>query len=391
MGEEGAIDEAMAVLIRKPGSYTREDVAEIQCHGSQMLVSRILSLVTAHGGRIASPGEFTYRAFMNGRIDLTQAEAVMKMIEADSDRAMKSAMRQLEGGVSSFVREVEDRIIAMRAGIAATIDFPDEVDEAQSAREIDGECARIMDRIRNACDVRMGKIDEEGIRVALYGQPNVGKSSLLNAFIGQDRAIVTSIPGTTRDVLTETVQMYGTKVIITDTAGIRSTEDEVERIGVERARKAYHEADVRILVLDGSAIWEKQDEEIAPDMILINKSDLPLAISEEKIEESYAGIPVFTVSSVTGDGLDDVRRQIVSSTTPVFGENAVITQARHAEAAMKACEELKNARTAIAQNMPLDMVEIDLSRALNLLGEITGESLNESVLDQVFSRFCVGK
>ena len=160
VGEEGAIDEAMAVLIRKPGSYTREDVAEIQCHGSQMLVSRILSLVTAHGGRIASPGEFTYRAFMNGRIDLTQAEAVMKMIEADSDRAMKSAMRQLEGGVSSFVREVEDRIIAMRAGIAATIDFPDEVDEAQSAREIDGECARIMDRIRNACDVRMGKIDE---------------------------------------------------------------------------------------------------------------------------------------------------------------------------------------------------------------------------------------
>ena len=246
------VDEAMAVLMRAPHSYTREDVAEIQCHGSDALVRRIVRLAMDAGARMAEPGEFTYRAFLNGRIDLTQAEAVMRMIRADSDRAMRSAVRQLEGGVSAFVREARTEIVAMTASLAAAIDFPDEVEESETAEAVRARCLTIRERLLARCDARAGRIEDEGLRVVLAGRPNAGKSSLLNALLREERAIVTDIPGTTRDTLTEAVQIDGVRVLLTDTAGLREAGDAVERIGVERAKKALDQADVRLLVLDGA-------------------------------------------------------------------------------------------------------------------------------------------
>ena len=259
--ENGEIaDEAMAVLMRAPHSYTRENVAEIHCHGSQALVRKILMLLMAAGARMAEPGEFTYRAFMNGRIDLAQAEGVMRMIRAGSERAMRSAVRQMEGGVSAFVRTARAEITSLLAAMAAVIDFPDEVEETQTALEVTASCKAIAARLEAACDARAGRIEDEGLRVVLCGRPNAGKSSLLNALLGGERAIVTDIPGTTRDTLTEAMQIGGVRVLLTDTAGLRETGDAVERIGVERAKKALAEADVRALVLDGASPLTEEDK-----------------------------------------------------------------------------------------------------------------------------------
>ena len=222
MDGETVADEAMAVLFRAPYSYTREDVAEIHCHGSDALVRRILLLLLRSGARMARPGEFTCRAFLNGRIDLTQAEAVMRMIRAGSERAMTSAIRQMEGGVSSFVRAAREEIVALLAEIAAAIDFPDEVEEQETAQQVHARCRTIADKLRRSCDPRAGRIEDEGLRVVLCGRPNAGKSSLLNALIGGERAIVTDIPGTTRDTLTESIQIEGLRVCLTDTAGLRA-------------------------------------------------------------------------------------------------------------------------------------------------------------------------
>lgn len=228
MDGEEIVDEAMAVLMRAPHSYTREDVAEIHCHGSQALVRRILLLLLKAGARMAEPGEFTCRAFMNGRIDLAQAEGVMRMIRSGSERAMRSAVRQMEGGVSAFVRKAREDITALLAALSAAVDFPDEVEETQTAREVTDSCKAIRERLLEACDPRVGRIEDEGLRVVLCGRPNAGKSSLLNALLGGERAIVTDIPGTTRDTLTEAVQMGGIRVLLTDTAGLRETGDAVE-------------------------------------------------------------------------------------------------------------------------------------------------------------------
>ena len=260
MEDGGVADEAMAVLMRAPHSYTREDVAEIHCHGSQALVGKILRLLMAAGARMAEPGEFTYRAFLNGRIDLAQAEGVMRMIRAGSERAMRSAVRQMEGGVSAFVRTAREEITSLLAAMAAAIDFPDEVEETQTAREVTAACKAIAAKLAAACDARAGRIEDEGLRVVLCGRPNAGKSSLLNALLGGERAIVTDIPGTTRDTLTEAVQIGGVRVLLTDTAGLRETGDAVERIGVERAKKALAEADVRALVLDSASPLTEEDK-----------------------------------------------------------------------------------------------------------------------------------
>lgn len=272
------VDEAMAVLMRAPHSYTRENVAEIHCHGSQALVRKILMLLMAAGARMAEPGEFTYRAFMNGRIDLAQAESVMRMIRAGSERAMRSAVRQMEGGVSAFVRTARAEITSLLAAMAAAIDFPDEVEETQTALEVMASCKAIAARLEAACDARAGRIEDEGLRVVLCGRPNAGKSSLLNALLGGERAIVTDIPGTTRDTLTEAMQIGGVRVLLTDTAGLRETGDAVERIGVERAKKALSEADVRALVLDGASPLTEEDKAalfgLAPQLIILSKGDL---------------------------------------------------------------------------------------------------------------------
>ena len=388
-------DEAMAVLMRAPHSYTREDVAEIQCHGSDALVRRILRLLMQAGARMAEPGEFTCRAFLNGRIDLTQAEAVMRMIRADSDRAMRSAVRQLEGGVSAFVREARAEIVAMTASLAATIDFPDEVEESETAEAVRARCLTIRERLLAGCDARIGRIEDEGLRVVLAGRPNAGKSSLLNAMLREERAIVTDIPGTTRDTLTEAVQIDGVRVLLTDTAGLRETGDAVERIGVERARKALDQADVRLLVVDGSQPLSAADAQtlmgLVPHAVILAKSDLTPVIPEDELEAAFPSVPRLTVCAPRGEGMDALR-QLIASFAPTVGEgSAMLTQARHVEAARRACASLGDAIRAIDDGLPLDLCAVDLSAALDALGEITGETMRETVIDEVFATFCVGK
>ncbi|MBR4040276.1 MAG: tRNA uridine-5-carboxymethylaminomethyl(34) synthesis GTPase MnmE [Clostridia bacterium] len=395
LDRETVIDEAMAVLFRAPYSYTREDVAEIHCHGSDALVRRILLLLLREGARMADPGEFTCRAFLNGRIDLSQAEAVMRMIRAGSERAMTSAIRQMEGGVSAFVRAAREEIIALLAEIAAAIDFPDEIEETQTAQQIHARCGEIAAKLRNACDPRAGRIEDEGLRVVLCGRPNAGKSSLLNALIGGERAIVTDIPGTTRDTLTESMQIDGLRVCLTDTAGLRETGDTVERIGVERAKKALGEADVRVLVLDSSCAVTQEDREclceLEPHIVALSKSDLTAAVSTDAAAQEFPAAKIAAVCAPMGDGLDALKALLLSFAPADGAESSMLCQARHVQAALRACDSLCDAQRAIDDGMTLDMCAVDLSAALDALGEITGETMSEQVIGEVFARFCVGK
>ena len=389
------VDEAMAVLFHAPYSYTREDVAEIHCHGSDALVRRILLLLLNAGARMAQPGEFTCRAFLNGRIDLSQAEAVMRMIRAGSERAMTSAIRQMEGGVSSFVRAAREEIIALLAEIAAAIDFPDEIEETQTAQQIHARCGGIIQKLRASCDPRAGRIEDEGLRVVLCGRPNAGKSSLMNALLEEERAIVTDVPGTTRDTLTESVQIEGIRVSLTDTAGLRETGDAVERIGVERAKKALIGADVRLLVMDGSQPFTQEDRQtlmgLEPHAVVLTKGDLAAVVDEGEVEKAFPQAQRIVVCAITGEGMDQLRRLIASFAPEEDGESSALSQARHAQAALRACDSLHDAMRAIDDGMPLDVCAVDLAAALDCLGEITGETMSEEVISRVFERFCVGK
>ena len=395
MEDGGVADEAMAVLMRAPHSYTREDVAEIHCHGSQALVGKILRLLMAAGARMAEPGEFTYRAFLNGRIDLAQAEGVMRMIRAGSERAMRSAVRQMEGGVSAFVRTAREEITSLLAAMAAAIDFPDEVEETQTAREVTAACKAIAAKLAAACDARAGRIEDEGLRVVLCGRPNAGKSSLLNALLGGERAIVTDIPGTTRDTLTEAVQIGGVRVLLTDTAGLRETGDAVERIGVERAKKALAEADVRALVLDSASALTEEDKAalfgLAPQMIVLSKGDLAQRLTAADVRAAFGDVPMVTVCATRGEGMEALRDALTAFVPADGAESSALSQARHVEAAGRARAALCDAVTAIEDGMPLDVAAVDLSAALDALGEITGETMSERVIDEVFAKFCVGK
>ncbi len=387
------VDEVMAVMMRAPYSYTREDVAEIHCHGSQALVGRVLRMLLAAGARMAEPGEFTCRAFLNGRIDLAQAEAVMRMVHASSERAMRSAVRQMEGGVSAFVREARGSLISLLAALTAATDFPDEIDEEQTAAQIAEGCRAIRQRLEAGCDERAGRIADEGLRVALCGRPNAGKSSLLNALLCEERAIVTEIPGTTRDTLTESMQLCGLRVLITDTAGLRDTDDAVERLGVARARKALEDADVRVLVLDASQDIGEAGALTAlqPHIVALSKADLPARISAGQAKALFPEAKIVSVSATSGTGLGGLCDCIASFAPEDGAESAALSQARHVEAARRACASLQDAEYAIVSGFPLDVCAIDLSAALDALGEITGETLNESVISEVFSHFCVGK
>ena len=395
MNGDQAVDEAMAVLFRAPYSYTREDVAEIHCHGSDTLVRRILLLLLDAGARMARPGEFTCRAFLNGRIDLSQAEAVMRMIRAGSERAMTSARRQMEGGVSAFVRAAREEIIALLAEIAAGIDFPDEIEETQTAQEIHARCSGIIAKLKASCDPRAGRIEDEGLRVVLCGRPNAGKSSLLNALIGGERAIVTDIPGTTRDTLTESMQVGGLKILLTDTAGLRETGDMVERIGVARAHKALDEADVRVLVLDSSCPIMQEDREslcnLVPHIVVLSKGDLAAVVSADDALAEFPQAKIIAVCAPQGEGLDALKALLASFAPEDGAESSMLSQARHVQAALRACDSLEDAKRALDDGMTPDMCAVDLSAALDALGEITGETMSEQVISEVFARFCVGK
>lgn len=385
-GSGQMIDECMAVLMLAPRSYTREDVLEFQAHGGEQVASQILSALYSLGVRPAEPGEFTRRAFLNGRVDLSRAEAVMRLIAAQGEQSARAALRQLTGGVSAFVRDIQEQVIALTAGVAAALDYPEEIDEEEAAADIVPKARRLAEKLLSACDERAARLLESGFETALCGRPNVGKSSLLNTLLGEDRAIVTDIPGTTRDVVRGSVILDGMRVNLSDTAGIRDQAETVEAIGVERARKAMQGADLVLLVLDGSQPLTAEDErlladtETMPREVILNKADRGAAFDMPG---------ALRLSAQTGQGIGELRA-LLAQKARVRGD-LPLTSARHMLLARRAAAQLNGAADALSGGAALDLAAVDLHEALQTLGEITGERVDEKLLDSVFSQFCVGK
>lgn len=388
------IDECMAVIMRAPKSYTREDVVEFQLHGGGCVAQKVLSLCLSSGARLAQPGEFTRRAFLNGRIDLSQAEAVMDLIAAQGEQSRKAAMRQLTGGASSFIRKAADELYAIQAGVAACIDYPEEISEEEAASDLAPRIAHLAKTLTDACDERAARLLQSGLRVALCGQPNVGKSSLLNALLGEEKAIVTAIPGTTRDLVEGTLMLSGSVIHLTDTAGLHDTDDPVERIGVDRARRALTDADVVLLVLDMSRPLSAEDESLLRTLhgrngcIVLNKSDLPPVLTESDLQDAADGKPILTVSASVPDSLQPLKSYLASQAA--VSDQLTLTQPRHIAAARRAVAALHQAEDTL-RSYSVDLAGVDLQQAQMALAEITGDEVEEKLLDEVFGRFCVGK
>lgn len=382
------LDECMAVLMKKPSSYTREDVAELHLHGGGMTSARVLRALAERGVRPAEPGEFTRRAFLNGRIDLSKAEAVMNLISANGQSAARAALRQLSGGATSFIKTIQSDLLETLAAIEAAIDYPDEVDDTETAFSVRETCLRLASELRRACDIKGAKALEEGLNVVLCGAPNAGKSSLLNRLLNRERAIVTDIPGTTRDIICDTALIGGIRFDFSDTAGIHKTEETVEKIGIDLARKAVRGADVVLHLIDSSRPLSEEDRLIAeetekcPRITVFTKQDLPWRAGPLPPD-------AIQVSSLTGEGLDLLKKRLLSFAGKQ-GETE-LTQLRHMYLAQQAAEALEKAAERCTENIQLDLCSIDLSEALNVLGQITGDSISEELLNTIFSRFCVGK
>lgn len=394
----GVVDEAVATWFAAPRSYTREDVVELCCHGGPVALQAVLQLLLRSGARAAEPGEFTLRAFLNGRIDLAEAEAVMDVVQARTGVALAVAQRGLAGGLSARVRALRAALLEPLAYLTALNDFPD--DEV-GAHEVAGPLtAAVADLERLILEGRRGQVYREGVRAVLAGRPNVGKSSLLNRLLGHDRSIVTDIPGTTRDTIEETANLGGIPVVLTDTAGIIETSDPVERLGVARSRFALAAAELTVLVLDGSCPLTPDDLAMVAGLddgrsvvVVVNKTDLPPAPWAAAGEASLPGHwPVVRVSAHTGAGTGELVATLVAlATGGPAQEPAVATNQRQQGALERARTHLVAASTAYGAGSPGDLVTIDLSAALAALGEVTGETVTEGLLDAVFSRFCIGK
>jgi len=381
------LDEAMAVCFYAPNSYTTEDVFEIQMHGGDMSAQAVLKTILSLGARMAEPGEFTRRAFLNGRIDLSEAEAVMGIVGAKSQSARRASVRQLKGGVSAGIGKAREELIGLVALISAATDFPEEIDEDVTAQKVSERAKKVVSFLKSTSDRKHARIMRNGASVVLAGLPNVGKSSVMNALLSCDRAIVTDIPGTTRDVLTESVELNGIRLSLSDTAGLRDTEDAVEKIGVQRAKDALGNADVILYVLDAAREMTDEERENLSHIderyiVLLNKSDLPSVVSFEN---------AVTLSAKTGEGLDELTERILEKIGAAELNEDVMTLPRHIECAERAISAIERAVGWIEGCMPLDFAANDLSEALEALGDITGESMNESVIDRVFQDFCVGK
>lgn len=392
------LDEVMVGAMRSPKTFTREDIIEINTHGGIAVTNEILQLVIREGARLAEPGEFTKRAFLNGRVDLTQAEAVMDIIRAKTDKAMNIAVKQLDGSLSDLINNTRQEILNTLAQVEVNIDYPeyDDVEEATTEiiREKTTEFEALLTNLLKTA--RRGKILREGISTAIIGRPNVGKSSLLNNLLREEKAIVTDIEGTTRDVIEEYVNINGVPLKLVDTAGIRETEDIVERIGVERSRKALKEADLVLLVLNASEPLTDQDRqllEISQDsnrIILLNKVDLSQQIELDEIPADHIKISVLKNQNIN---------QIEDRINALFFENAglveqdatYLSNARHISLIEKAVESLQAVNEGLAMGMPVDLLQVDLTRTWEILGEITGDAAPDELITQLFSQFCLGK
>ena len=397
------LDEVLVLIMKGPHSYTGEDTVEIDCHGGILMMRRILETVLKNGARTAEPGEFTKRAFLNGRIDLSQAEAVIDVINAKNDYALKNSVRQLSGNMSETVRNLRKDILYEIAYIESALDDPEHISLDGYRDDLQTKLLAIINKIKNMIDsADYGRMISEGIRTVIAGKPNVGKSSLMNVLLGEDRAIVTEIAGTTRDTLEEQVRFGDISLRIIDTAGIRDTEDIVEKIGVNRAKSAIEDADLIIYVIDSSEKLDKNDYQIM-DMIresrvivLLNKSDLPAVVEADKIksDEKFNGCPVITVSAKEEIGFDELRKVIKKMFDQgdiCADDEILITNLRHKEALNGAYHSLLMVMDSIHNDLPEDFYSIDLMDAYTQLGSIIGEAVEDDVINEIFSKFCVGK
>lgn len=398
-GEE-VVDEVLVMIMRGPHTYTGEDTVEIDCHGGVYAMKRVLETVLKNGAVIAEPGEFTKRAFLNGRLDLSQAEAVMDVIQAKNSMALKSSVEQLKGSVQRAVKEIRARLLHQIAYIETALDDPEHFDLTGYPQElqkiVEKESENISELLKTADD---GRMIQEGIKTVILGKPNAGKSSLLNFLVGEDRAIVTEIAGTTRDILEEYISLNGITLRVIDTAGIRETEDVVEKIGVGKAKQMAENADLILYVVDSSLPLDDNDREIMEllsgrkSIVIYNKTDLEAAVDIEELKEK-TGSPVIPVSVVEETGIsqleDEIKRMFFHGELS-FNDEVYITNARHKAALEESKESLKLVMDSIAMGMSEDFFSIDLMNAYESLGRIVGESVGEDLVNEIFSKFCVGK
>lgn len=394
------IDEVLIVKMLKPYTYTREDLVEIYCHGGIISVRKILNLIIDKGARLAEKGEFTKRAFLNGRLDLSQAEAVIDLIKAKTDSSYEQSVKQLEGRLTGLISLIREKIMAMISLIVANIDFPeDEIVEAQYESLLEDAFEVKDDLFKLISGSDRGRLIRDGINTVILGKPNVGKSSLLNAMLKYERAIVTDIPGTTRDIIEDYINLDGILLKITDTAGIRETDDKVEQIGVERAKKSIEDADLIIALLDPSQPFNDDDREIIKlldnkkALILLNKSDLKRKVSDEEIKDLLKDKKYMSVSILDGS-IEEIENKIVEMFFQgqiVGKEDFYVNNLRHVRALKGAYSSMESVIDGIKRQEFLDLIEVDLRQALNELGLITGETSTEDILDKVFKEFCIGK
>ncbi len=411
------LDEVLVAFMRAPHTYTREDVVEIQGHGGPLILRRILRAVLAQGARMANPGEFTLRAFLNGRLDLAQAEAVMDLIDAQTEASQRLALQQLRGRLSEQVEAARSAVLGVVARIEASIDFPEEdvpTPMPDELRPLIAEAQQHVDRLLAGSE--QGRLYRQGLRTAIIGRPNVGKSSLLNALLRTERAIVTPIAGTTRDTVEEVANLRGIPLHLIDTAGITPSDDPVEQIGVQRSRAAAETADLILLVFDGSEPLTEQDRRVSSELqamgfgtiptqdgppsshrkviVVLNKSDRGLHIELDVLQQIWKNVPFVHTSTLTSDGLsclEETIAELVLGGKILASESVLVTSARHQEALRRAAEHLRAAVSSLEQALPLDFVSIDLRAAYDALGEVTGETASDNLLDRIFSEFCIGK
>lgn len=393
------IDEVLALIMKGPHSYTAEDVLEIQCHGGREALESILQLILRSGARMANPGEFTERAFVNGRIDLAQAEAVMDVIQAKSRAGLTSAVSQLEGRLSKVINKTRKELTELVTRLEVMIDYPEEDLEDIAVPDVSGALQEMQEKLQHMLEESQnGRMIRDGVMAAIAGTPNAGKSSLLNRLLQEERAIVTDVPGTTRDVLEEWITLRGVPVCLVDTAGIRETDDTVEKIGVSRARRYLDQADIILAVIDGSRPLTDEDKDIlqsAADkniIIVLNKTDLPSVMTSQDL--STYGFPICPISASTGDGLEELKDRLLQEVLKggfTDGPSALLTNTRHIELVRQSAEALERARQSLQDGMPLDCAVIDIRQAWDTLGSITGDTVHDDIVEEIFSRFCLGK
>jgi tRNA modification GTPase len=394
---DAVLDEVLLAVMRKPRSYTGETVVEVHCHGGVILVREILRLILSHGARHAEPGEFTKRAFLNGRIDLAQAEAVLDLIRARTQNGLRLAIKQVEGGVSGWVDGMRNSLLDCIVQVEAAIDFPEEEIELLQRDELTQKISKFRQEVKKIIvTYEWGRLHREGARVCICGRPNVGKSSLLNALLGEERVIVAPVPGTTRDVVEESVNLGGLPVVLWDTAGLRQTEDYIERIGVDLSRQHIDKADLVMPVLDGSKELTADDEIFLRKIdkkiiVVVNKEDLPRHLNRNALEPFHA-TGIYSVSAKLGSGIEALKTGLRDALLGVDAEAPiVITNLRHKSALIRCESALANVQLSLGENQSAEFVAVDLNDAKEALEEIVGRIDNDDILERIFSQFCIGK